>query len=190
MLRSQAIGVILIALIVMVYSTMTTKREIVVQKEYKTYSWLDSVDVTHYEDYIKTYARYAIIEQEKHGIPASITLAQGLLESGSGQSKLAVIGNNHFGIKCFSKNCQKGHCMNYEDDSHKDFFRVYKSAYDSYLDHSQFLKKPRYRHLLELSYYDYKGWAHGLKRAGYATDKRYPDKLIQIIEKYDLNEIQ
>jgi flagellum-specific peptidoglycan hydrolase FlgJ len=137
--------------------------------------------------YIKEFAPIAQEEMKSFGIPASITLAQGLLESNVGDSKLARRNNNHFGIKCFSKNCQKGHCSNYTDDSHKDFFRVYPSAWQSYREHSEFLQRERYIHLKKLGTKDYKKWAHGLRKAGYATDKEYAFKLIKIIEALNLN---
>ena len=138
-------------------------------------------------NYIKQYAPVAIKEQQQYGIPASITLAQALLESNVGTSRLATNNNNHFGIKCFSKSCKAGHCSNHSDDSHKDFFRKYGSAMESYRSHSEFLQKNRYKHLLQLPVTDYKNWAHGLRKAGYATDKRYGYKLINIIEALDLN---
>ncbi len=137
-------------------------------------------------DYIKRYARVARVEMKRYGVPASIKLAQGLLESNIGESKLATENNNHFGIKCFSKTCKRGHCSNFEDDSHKDFFRKYHSAWESYREHSQFLQKDRYRHLQEIPVTDYKAWAHGLKKAGYATDPNYAHKLIRIIEDLQL----
>lgn len=137
--------------------------------------------------YVKKYAPIAIAEQKKYGIPASITLAQGLWESNAGESRLALENKNHFGIKCFSKTCEKGHCSNHTDDSHKDFFRNYVSNWESYRDHSQFLQKDRYKDLYKLDATDYKGWAHGLKKAGYATDKRYAYKLIAIIEALNLD---
>jgi len=137
--------------------------------------------------YIKRFAPVAIREMKAYNIPASITLAQGLLESNVGESLLAVKNNNHFGIKCFSKNCKKGHCSNYSDDSHKDFFRKYDSDWASYRAHSLFLQKNRYRHLLKLPRSDYKSWATGLSKAGYATDKRYANKLILIINTLKLH---
>ena len=137
--------------------------------------------------YIKRFAPIAVKEMKKYGIPASITLAQGLLESNAGASKLARLNNNHFGIKCFSKNCQPGHCSNYTDDSHKDFFRKYKSAKESYRSHSLFLQRSRYKHLHQLGTKNYKDWAHGLRKAGYATDKKYAPKLIKLIEVLKLN---
>lgn len=133
-------------------------------------------------NYMKRFGPIARQEMELYGIPASIKLAQGLLESDVGESTLATDNRNHFGIKCFSKTCSKGHCSNHNDDSHKDFFRIYSSAWESYRAHSQFLQQDRYRHLRRLAENDYKGWAHGLKNAGYATDPAYPDKLIAIIE--------
>lgn len=138
-------------------------------------------------DYINRFSPIAIEEMKKYGVPASITLAQGLLESNVGDSKLAVRNNNHFGIKCFSTNCVKGHCSNYTDDSHKDFFRIYKSDWESYRAHSQFLQRPRYEGLKKYGSKNYKKWAHGLKKAGYATDKKYAYKLIDIIQKLDLD---
>lgn len=137
--------------------------------------------------YISRYAPIAKIEQNLYGIPSSITLAQGLLESDAGGSRLAKENNNHFGIKCFSRTCAKGHCKNFTDDTHKDFFLVHKNAWESYRTHSLFLQKPRYKHLLDLDQTDYKGWAKGLSAAGYATDKRYADKLITLIEALELN---
>lgn len=133
-------------------------------------------------DYIKRFSPVAKAEMKKFGIPASITLAQGLLESDAGGSRLARKANNHFGIKCFSKSCRKGHCLNFTDDSHKDFFRNYNNVWESYRAHSLFVQRKRYAHLLDLKPSDYKGWAKGLSKAGYATDKRYADKLIDLIE--------
>lgn len=138
------------------------------------------------EAYVKQYVSIAQREMQSFGIPASIKLAQALLESQEGQSKLAQKNNNHFGIKCFSRSCQRGHCSNFTDDSHKDFFRIYPDAAASYRAHSQFLHKERYRHLHKFSQYDYRSWAHGLKRAGYATDPAYAEKLIRLIERLQL----
>lgn len=139
------------------------------------------------DGYIKRFAPIAVAEMKKYNIPASITLAQGLLESNVGQSRLATESNNHFGIKCFSKNCKAGHCTDHSDDSHKDFFRKYATAWESYRAHSLFLQRNRYRHLLKLPSTDYKSWAKGLSKSGYATDKRYPEKLIGIIENLKLH---
>lgn len=137
--------------------------------------------------YVKRFADVARTEMEEFGVPASITLAQGLLESQAGKSPLARDANNHFGIKCFSKKCKKGHCKNFSDDHHKDFFRTYLSAWESFRAHSLFLQKDRYKHLLELDKTDYKNWAVGLKKAGYATDPNYAKKLIRLIENLDLD---
>lgn len=139
------------------------------------------------EAYIKKYFLIAQEEMKKHGVPASITLAQGLLESNVGESKLALENNNHFGIKCFSRTCMKGHCSNYTDDSHKDFFRIYNTARESFASHTQLLQGPRYSKLFQLKSNDYKGWALGLKKAGYATDKSYGEKLINLIEDLKLH---
>lgn len=137
--------------------------------------------------YIERFSEVAQTEMTKYGIPASIILAQGLLESQAGKSPLAKEANNHFGIKCFSKKCKKGHCKNFSDDHHKDFFRTYASAWESFRAHSLFLQKDRYKHLLELEKTDYKNWAKGLKKAGYATDPNYANKLIRLIENLELN---
>lgn len=139
------------------------------------------------KQYIQRFGPVAVKEMKKYGIPASITLAQGLLESNAGQSKLATLNNNHFGIKCFSQKCQAGHCSNHSDDSHKDFFRKYHSAWESYRAHSLFLQRARYQHLLELPQSDYKAWAKGLSEAGYATDPKYASKLICIIDALNLH---
>lgn len=138
-----------------------------------------------YEAYIKQYQHYAVHEMKRHGIPASITLAQGLLESAAGTSRLARQGKNHFGIKTGSD--WKGRYMLVDDDAPNERFRVYRSVKDSYEDHSRFLvDRPRYAALFRLSQRDYKGWAHGLKKAGYATNPRYASLLIDLIERYDL----
>jgi flagellum-specific peptidoglycan hydrolase FlgJ len=137
-------------------------------------------------DYVKKYAPIAKVEQQKFGIPVSITLAQGLLESDAGESRLSRSAVNHFGIKCFSHHCKKGHCKNFTDDTHKDFFVVYQNAWQSFRAHSEFLKQNRYHTLFHLGQKDYKSWARGLKKAGYATDKNYDAKLIRIIEAMQL----
>ena len=139
------------------------------------------------EAYIARYYKLARVEMEKYGIPASITLAQGIIESNAGKSKLAKNNLNHFGVKCMSKRCPKGHCTNHTDDSHKDFFRKYTSVWASYRDHSVFLKNgSRYSKCFKYGK-DYKKWARGLKAAGYATDSRYAETLISTIERYRLN---
>ena len=136
-------------------------------------------------DYIDKYKDIAMKEMVKYKVPASITLAQGILESGNGKSKLATKGNNHFGIKCHSD--WKGKTMRQDDDAPQECFRVYKDAEESYRDHSEFLKKsPRYASLFELKITDYKAWAKGLKKAGYATLPTYANVLINLIETYDL----
>ncbi|MFK7934489.1 MAG: glucosaminidase domain-containing protein [Saprospiraceae bacterium] len=137
--------------------------------------------------YVEKYLKVAQREMKEFGIPASITLAQGLIESNCGDSKLATRNKNHFGMKCFSRKCRKGHCSNFTDDSHKDFFRIYKSSWDSFRSHSHLLSGKRYRHLKKLKKSDYRGWAKGLKKAGYATDKYYAEKLINLIENLDLD---
>ncbi|MEY2905389.1 MAG: hypothetical protein RJA52_1405 [Bacteroidota bacterium] len=138
-------------------------------------------------DYFEKYQSIAIRQMKTHGIPASIILAQGYLESNGGQSELALMTNNHFGLKCYSKTCEKGHCTNFEDDSHKDFFLIFENPESSYEEHSQFLKKERYQPLFSIQKGDYKSWAKGLKKAGYATDPGYDIKLIRLIENYKLN---
>ena len=121
----------------------------------------------------------------RSGVPASITLAQGMLESSNGQSELAVKGNNHFGIKCHE---WKGPRMFYNDDRRGECFRKYSTAEESFRDHSDFLRyRDRYKFLFDLETTDYRGWAYGLKRAGYATDPAYPRKLIKLIEDYNLD---
>lgn len=137
--------------------------------------------------YIEQFAPLAVEEMYRSGIPASITLAQGLLESGSGLSELAVKGNNHFGIKCH--NNWTGGRMYYDDDRRGECFRKYPSPEQSYRDHSDFLRyRERYKFLFDYKITDYKSWAYGLKKAGYATDPSYPKKLIRIIEEYALYE--
>ncbi len=137
-----------------------------------------------YQAYIDKYAEWAQEEQREHGVPACITLAQGLLESAAGQSELATKANNHFGIKCGDN--WTGDTYRHQAERGKECFRKYRSAQESFRDHSLFLKRKRYASLFELKVTDYKGWAHGLKRCGYATDPNYAPKLIKIIETYDL----
>ena len=137
--------------------------------------------------FVRKYMRVAVDEMHKTGIPASIKMAQAMVESNCGKSLLASKNNNFFGIKCFSRRCPKGHCTNAYDDHHKDFFRKYGSVGSSWEDHSRLLQKDRYKPLFELNSADYEAWAHGLKKAGYATDKKYADKLIRTIRKYQLN---
>lgn len=137
-----------------------------------------------YDDYINTYKGIAIDHMKKYKIPASITLAQGLLESGAGKSSLTVSSNNHFGIKCHSD--WKGERVYKADDGPNDCFRKYKKAEDSFEDHSKFLTKARYKRLFDLKITDYRGWARGLQQCGYATDRAYANKLIKLIEDYEL----
>lgn len=142
---------------------------------------------TPQEIYIRQFATLAVEEMYRSGVPASITLAQGLLESGYGLSELAVKGNNHFGIKCH--NNWKGGRMYHDDDRKGECFRKYSSPEQSYRDHSDFLRyRDRYRFLFDYKITDYKAWAYGLKKAGYATDPSYPAKLIKLIEDYRLHE--
>lgn len=141
--------------------------------------------VTPQQEYIAKYSRIAVEEMYRSGVPASITLAQGLLESGYGRSELAVKANNHFGIKCHD---WKGPSVSYDDDRKKECFRKYEHASASFMDHSDFLRyRDRYKFLFDLPVTDYKGWAYGLKKAGYATDPQYPYKLIKLIEEYNLS---
>ena len=136
--------------------------------------------------YIAKYNVMAVEQMKKYGIPASITLAQGLLESDAGRSTLATKCNNHFGIKCHSD--WKGRKMYHDDDERQECFRCYPDADDSFRDHSLFLVNgARYQSLFKLGTTDYKGWARGLKAAGYATSPTYADKLIELIERYGLD---
>lgn len=140
---------------------------------------------TPQERYIAQYSRIAVAERKRSGVPASITLAQGMLESANGQSRLAVKGNNHFGIKCHD---WTGARMYYDDDRKGECFRKYRTVAESYRDHSDFLRyRDRYKFLFDFNVTDYKSWAYGLKKAGYATDPAYPKKLIKLIEDYDLD---
>ena len=135
--------------------------------------------------YIEKFAAYAVNEMYRSGVPASITLAQGMLESRNGLSDLAVKGNNHFGIKCHTD--WKGATMRVDDETRGECFRVYDSAYQSFQDHSDFLRyRSRYHFLFDYDITDYKSWAYGLSKAGYATDPQYPAKLIKLIEENDL----
>lgn len=137
--------------------------------------------------YIRNYAPLAVSEMHKSKIPASITLAQGILESGNGRSELARKSNNHFGIKCHKG--WNGGRVYHDDDAKGECFRKYRYPESSYHDHSAFLtSRRRYADLFKLRRNDYKGWAKGLKKAGYATDKKYPKKLIKLIETYKLYE--
>lgn len=135
------------------------------------------------DEYVKRYAKIAVSEMHIYQIPASITLAQGILESNCGKSELSRKYNNHFGIKCKSK----GNCVNYHDDDPDDMFRIFDSAWHSFREHSKLLSSDRYKQLKKHGN-DYKKWSYGLKKCGYATDKKYAENLIKIIEKYNLHE--
>jgi LysM repeat protein len=138
-----------------------------------------------YVNYINKYSRLAVEHMKKYNIPASVTLAQGILESGAGTGDLALRSNNHFGIKCHRG--WSGPTVYAQDDLPNDCFRKYKNVEESYNDHSDFLlSSSRYSSLFQLPITDYKGWARGLQRSGYATDKTYANKLIRIIEDYEL----
>lgn len=139
------------------------------------------------EEYIATWKDKAIEEMQKYGIPASITLAQGLLESGNGNSLLATVANNHFGIKCHKE--WMGETFHQDDDEKNECFRKYQNAGESFDDHSDFLKtRSRYTFLFDFDKTDYVSWANGLKQAGYATNPKYPELLINLIDKYNLHQ--
>ena len=140
-----------------------------------------------YQEYIDQYKDLAIEEMLRYNIPASITLAQGIFESGAGRSELSVKGNNHFGIKCHG---WTGRSVYHDDDARNECFRAYDNVLQSYEDHSKFLRyNVRYNSLFTLQRTDYRGWAQGLKACGYATNPRYADKLIELIELYKLYEL-
>jgi len=139
------------------------------------------------DEYIHTYCSMAVAEMKRSGIPASVTLAQGILETECGNSDLVKKSNNHFGIKC--KSTWTGESVTHTDDAPNECFRKYSNPADSYKDHSDYLKtSPRYAALFQLAPSDYKGWAYGLKRAGYATNPQYPQIVISNIEKYNLQQ--
>ena len=143
-------------------------------------------DISPQQRYVNRFAALAVTEMYRSGVPASITLSQGLLESRYGLSALAAEGHNHFGIKCH--NDWKGKTMKVDDDLKDECFRVYDADIDSFHDHSDFLRyRDRYKFLFDFPVTDYKAWANGLKKAGYATDPAYPAKLIKLIEDYDLS---
>lgn len=171
---------------------INTRKEVVVKQGEETTK--DSEEVTvaandtrnSVERYIDLYSEIAKSNMQSHKIPASITLAQGILESGSGRGRLAIEANNHFGIKCHG---WKGAKIYHDDDRSQECFRKYKKAETSYQDHSEFLTgRKRYADLFKLKPDDYKSWAKGLRTAGYATDRKYPQKLISLIERYQLYE--
>lgn len=161
------------------------EQQVVEENDKFDFSHIGSKDA---KDYIDRFKKIAVTEMHKYGIPASIKMAQGLHESNNGKSKLAKNANNHFGVKCVSTKCEEGHCIRYTDDSHKDFFRKYKTSWHSWRAHSKFLQKKRYKGLQGFGK-DYKKWAYGLKKAGYATDPNYPQKIIKIIEQNNLQKL-
>ena len=168
-------------------SNISTKKEVVkiTKKQNITVEKKNLTNREKIDNYIEKFGPVAQDEMKSYGIPASITLAQGILESGMGFGRLAVEGNNHFGIKCHSD--WTGKRINHDDDQKGECFRVYKDPVTSYRDHSLFLKsRSRYSLLFEIKTTNYKAWARGLKKAGYATDPKYPDKLISLIERFDL----
>jgi flagellum-specific peptidoglycan hydrolase FlgJ len=165
--------------------TQITKPAEPLKNSEKVSTTTSSTIKTPAESYIERFKIIAISEMNSSGIPASITLAQGILESGNGNSRLAKEANNHFGIKCSTE--WKGETILQDDDNKDDCFRVYKSAEESFKDHTEFLKRKRYALLFELDKNDYRGWANGLKTAGYATNPRYAELLISLIERYELN---
>ena len=137
------------------------------------------------KEYVSVYEKIAIQQMNQYKIPASITMAQGILESGSGNSTLAKTANNHFGIKCHTD--WKGEKVYFDDDAKNECFRSYSKVEDSYIDHSMFLiTRKRYESLFSLSISDYKAWSHGLKAAGYATNPKYAEELIKLIEELEL----
>ena len=137
--------------------------------------------------YIAKYALIAKKESNISNIPYSIIMAQALIESNAGISAISIKNKNHFGQKCLERSCPKGHCSNFTDDSHKDFFRIFNSVEESYASHTRLLQKYRYKRLFDFPKEDYISLAKGLHFCGYATDKQYAQKLIGIIEKYKLN---
>ncbi len=150
------------------------------------FSQISSAQDISIQEYIDEYKALAVAEMKRAGIPASITMAQGILESRNGNSYLAKVGNNHFGIKCHTD--WTGKKIHLDDDAPNECFRKYKSVYESFIDHSNFLtRKGRYSSLFELDPLDYKNWAKGLKAAGYATDPQYANKLVTLIERYQLS---
>lgn len=180
----------------------TSKSKVTVVKPDESYKELPSVDQnSHIKKleksnaklndytltYIQKYAPLAVVKMHQYKIPASITLAQGILESGNGRSLLASKSNNHFGIKCHKG--WEGDSVRHDDDEDNECFRKYDDVSGSYNDHSEFLTtRNRYAFLFKIKNNDYKAWAEGLKKAGYATDRKYPQKLINLIETYKLYE--
>ena len=198
--NSYILKELFIGTITFIFISCGISRKVIVEKESskknKIESKIDSQTITKTEKnytnkekielYINRYSSIARTEMKTHGIPASITLAQGILESGMGYGRLAKEGNNHFGIKCHKD--WKGDRIYHDDDKKGECFRVYNDPASSYRDHSLFLKtRSRYDFLFEIKTNNYKAWAKGLKKAGYATDPKYPEKLISLIERFELN---
>ena len=198
--NSYILKKLFIVTITFIFISCGISRKVIVEKESsnkkKIESKIDSQTITKVEKnytnkekiefYINRYSSVARTEMKAYGIPASITLAQGILESGMGYGRLAKEGNNHFGIKCHKD--WKGDRIYHDDDKKGECFRVYNDPASSYRDHSLFLKtRSRYDFLFEIKTNNYKAWAKGLKKAGYATDPKYPEKLISLIERFELN---
>ena len=198
--NSYILKKLFIGIITFIFISCGISRKVIVEKESskknKIESKSDSQTITKAEKnytnkekiefYINRYSGVARTEMKAYGIPASITLAQGILESGMGYGRLAKEGNNHFGIKCHKY--WKGDRIYHDDDKKGECFRVYNDPASSYRDHSLFLKtRSRYDFLFEIKTNNYKAWAKGLKKAGYATDPKYPEKLISLIERFELN---
>ena len=161
-----------------------TKEKEVINDDFKQPKSTSKYIIKNTEHYINVFKDIAISEMREYGIPASITLAQGILESGSGKGRLALEANNHFGIKCHQ---WEGDKIYHDDDKKQECFRKYQNAETSFRDHSEFLAhRSRYSKLFQLKMTDYKNWAKELRKAGYATDKKYPEKLISLIERYEL----
>lgn len=183
----------LLLLIVLVTSCKTKKKTVSshqARRNNQTVQKANKTDIDNHvkytsDQYIEQFKAIAIQEMNTYGIPASVTLAQGLLESGNGNGELAKVANNHFGIKCTSDWKGKSYFKN--DDQVNDCFRVYTRPEDSFRDHSEFLKRKRYARLFELDKDDYAGWAQGLKDAGYATNPQYPQMLVSLIQRYNLD---
>lgn len=145
----------------------------------------DDLPPASVREYIKKWAPLAVAEMRRTGIPASISLAQGITESRAGTSGLALTANNHFGIKCKEPGkCITGHCINFTDDHPKDYFLIFQNPFRSWKAHSDLLQSPRYQSCFRQE--NYRGWAYAIKKCGYATDPTYPEKLIGIINQYEL----
>lgn len=177
--------------LLVLFSSCGVKKQLAVKKNSRPASVVSVPSSTPVKsdaasNYIERYKDVAIAEMNAYGIPASITLAQGLLESGNGNSILAIQANNHFGIKCTS--AWSGKTILKDDDAKDECFRVYKTPEESFRDHSEFLRRKRYTFLFDLDINDYEGWAKGLKKAGYATNPRYPELLTSLIRRYTLDQ--